>query len=133
MWHISIQKVKTYSDRHDRVLPFNLWLLSYFFEVIPATGSESWVHVILVIPPSQTGNSSFIMCIFYHLIYSLCLLYHSVLSLQKKKNISCIPLSKLLPILYKICKAFFGKKVQTSLKCKPNIQTMIFLIHLWNR
>lgn len=133
MWHISIKKVKKHSDRCDLVFPFNLWLLSYFFELIPATGSESWGHVILVILPSQTGNNSFTMCIFYHLIHSLCLLYQSVF--LPRKNISCIPLSKLLPILYKICKGYFGKKnlrLQWN-KCKLNMQMILFFFRIWNR
>lgn len=72
MWHISIHEVETNSDKCNQMLPFKL--LSYFFEVIHATRSESRVHVILAIPPSQAGSSYFIMCIFYHLIYRFCLL-----------------------------------------------------------
>lgn len=120
MWHISIHEVETNSDKCNQMLPFKL--LSYFFEVIHATRSESRVHVILAIPPSQAGSSYFIMCIFYHLIYRFCLLQHFVLlSLQRKNILTTYLCLSCFLFFTSFFSFFFSFLFQTSLNCKPDI------------
>lgn len=109
-------------------------LLSCFFELIAATGNESWGHVILVILPSQTGNRSFTMCIFYHLIYNLCLLYHSVLLSSEEKICRAYLCLSCFLFFTGSVRLILEKKIRLQwIKCKSNIQIVIFLFQLWNR
>lgn len=132
MWHISIKKVESNSDKCDQILAFKLWLLSYFFEVTRARGSESWVHVILAISPSQTGNSYFIMCIFYHPICRFCLLYHFVLLSFQRKNVSMTYLCLSCFLFFmRSAKPFFFFCFSKYFRLHWTA-SQIYLFHLWN-